>query len=174
MDWDACFNMCSAANAIMPCVQNLDQQNYLVANRAGNSFWVGIYKTPGTNDWNWPTGCTSSFLYLNQGEGFIQSEPVALSFIGTPEGYWADCPKSWTALCFCQTNALSEPTSQPSRQPTSQPSRQPTSQPSQPTSHPPRADRGRNRRGAYIWIPSPWRRHCRRRALPRVRRRAGL
>jgi hypothetical protein len=131
--WDNCNSYCLAESATMLCIQNSAQQTYTWSQVAYSLVWIGYYKTPATNNFQWVSGCTSTYSALGSGEGYNVNEQVAAMYLPI-SGQWIDTIRNNAAACYCQANAVEAPTAQPSHQPSIQPTSQPSSQPSmQPT-----------------------------------------
>jgi alpha-tubulin suppressor-like RCC1 family protein len=141
MTWSSCKTYCQSQSAGMLCIQSQAQQDDFISIRGGEHHtWIGYSATSLVlSDWDWNSGCTSSYTNWDTLEPNILVGS-GYSSIYSATGKWADFVSSATQECACQLssiNATPFPTSQPSGRPTAQPSRQPTRQPtSQPSRQP--------------------------------------
>jgi hypothetical protein len=147
--WDECNVYCIAEGSTMLCIQDSSQQSYVWSRSQHEDIWLGAFKTGGANNFNWVSGCASTYTNLASAEGSNSAEGYYI-MTGGNGGQWGDVVGTSGAQCICQSDGVPTtqptaptfiptpaPTATPTLQPTVLRSAQPTTQPSsQPSTQP--------------------------------------
>jgi hypothetical protein len=98
-----CLSQCTSSGAMMLCIQNQDQQDYIYGRRSSTNFWLGYERSGG--GFVWVAGCSSSYTHWYPGEG-TSGEQYAIMEMGV-NGLWSDWNENGNlAACVCQQTAF--------------------------------------------------------------------